>query len=73
MVVTEGIDKAGRDLNAETFINALETLDNFDTGGLCGPITYTDTSYKGGDTWKIFKADIASGKLIPLTGWRVPK
>ena len=73
LVMIEGLKRTGRELNTEALIDAMETIKNFDTGGLCGHITYSSTSHKGGNTWKIFKADIASGKLIPLTGWRVPK
>jgi len=72
MVVTEGIDKAGRDLNAETFIDALETLDNFDTGGLCGNVTYTSTRHKAGRYGKMYKADIEKEKFVPITDWIEP-
>ena len=69
-VVMEGLTRAGRGLNEETYIRALESIKNFDTGGLCGPINYSSTSHKGGNTWKIFKADPDTGKFIPMTGWR---
>jgi len=69
-VMVETLKRAGKDLDREGFIKAMESIKNFDTGGLCGPISYSSTSHKGGSTWKIFKADPASGKFIPLTGWR---
>ena len=69
-VTAEGLKRTGRDLNREAFIDALETIRNLDTGGLCGSINYSSTSHKGGNTWRIFKADPSTGKFIPLTGWR---
>ncbi|MDY7033672.1 MAG: ABC transporter substrate-binding protein [Thermodesulfobacteriota bacterium] len=69
-VLTQGLKKASRNFNEEKFINALESLENFDTGGLCNPITYSSTSHKGGDSWKIYKADPVAGRYIAVTGWR---
>ncbi|MDY7031220.1 MAG: ABC transporter substrate-binding protein [Thermodesulfobacteriota bacterium] len=67
---TEGIKMAGRDLDEDALIEALEGLKNFDTGGLSGPITFSATSHKGGDSWKIYKSDIVRKQYVALTGWR---
>ena len=69
-VLVEGLKRAGRNLNEKTLISALENIKNYDTGGLCGPISYSPTSHKGGDSWKIYKADPVNGKYVPLTRWR---
>ena len=69
-VMVETLKRAGKDLDREGFIKAMESIKNFDTGGLCGPISYSSTSHKGGNTWKMFKADTSSGKFIPITEWR---
>lgn len=66
----EGLKRTGRDLDREAFIDKMETIKNLDTGGLSGPVNYSTTSHKGGNTWKIFKADPATGKFIALTDWR---
>lgn len=70
LVTVESLKRAGRVLDRETYINVLEGIKNFDTGGLCGPISYSTTSHKGGNTWKIFKAEPDTEKFIPLTDWR---
>ncbi|MFH1624366.1 MAG: ABC transporter substrate-binding protein, partial [Pseudomonadota bacterium] len=70
VVSVEGLKRSGREIDRESFIDKMETIKNFDTGGLSGPINYSSTSHKGGNTWKIFKADISTGKFIPLTEWR---
>ncbi|MDY7030965.1 MAG: ABC transporter substrate-binding protein [Thermodesulfobacteriota bacterium] len=70
MMTAEGLKRTGPDLNREAFIDAMETIRNFDTGGLTGPINYSSTSHKGGNTWRIFRADPSTRKFIPLTEWR---
>ncbi|MBI4619503.1 MAG: ABC transporter substrate-binding protein [Desulfobacterales bacterium] len=69
-VMVEILKKAGKDLDREGFIKAMESIKNFDTGGLCGPLSYSPTSHKGGNTWKIFNAEPDTGKFIPVTDWR---
>ncbi|MFH1625891.1 MAG: ABC transporter substrate-binding protein [Pseudomonadota bacterium] len=46
-ILIEGLKRAGRDLNGEAFVDALETIKDFDSGGLTGPISYSSTSHKG--------------------------
>ena len=70
LVLSEGLKRAGRDLNEEAFITGLESMENFDTGGLSGPITYNSKSHKGGNSWKIYRADPVAEKFAPLTKWR---
>ena len=72
-VLLEGLNRTGKNLNEEALIKALESIKNYNTGGLSGSITYSSTSHKGGDSWKIYKADPAAKKYVPLTGWRTPK
>ncbi|MEW6616501.1 MAG: ABC transporter substrate-binding protein [Thermodesulfobacteriota bacterium] len=69
-VLVEGMKRAGKNLDAETLVDALETLKNFDTGGLCNPITYTSASHKGGDSWRIYRSDPVKQKYVPITEWR---
>ncbi|MDY7033176.1 MAG: ABC transporter substrate-binding protein [Thermodesulfobacteriota bacterium] len=68
----EGMKRAGRDLTPDSFVQALETLKNFDTEGLCGPITFSPTDHKGFSSCKLFKSDPSTGKLVPITDWRNP-
>ena len=51
---------------------ALETLKDFDTKGICGPITYTPTIHYGLSYSRLFRADPENSKLIPITEWRLP-
>ncbi|MEW6615971.1 MAG: ABC transporter substrate-binding protein [Thermodesulfobacteriota bacterium] len=72
-VMVEGMKRAGKNLDAETLVDSLESMKNYNTGGLCAPITYSSQSHKGGDSWRIYKADPAAGKFIPMTDWRKPE
>lgn len=72
MTYGEAIKRAGKNLTPDTFVDALETLKDFDSGGLTVPITYGSDNHKGGTSSMVFKADIAQGRLVPLTGWRKP-
>ncbi len=73
MLFAEGIKRAGKDLTPDTLKNALETLRDFDTGGIFPPVTYTPESHAPAKKMKLFKADVEKKRLVPLTGWRSPK
>ena len=45
-IVEEGLRRAGRDLTREKFIDALETMKDFDSGVLY-PVTFTRTNHEG--------------------------
>ena len=71
-VISEGIQRAGRDLDGEKLVDALETFRDFDTGGISGPITFTSQSHKATNYCKIFKTNMNKRKLIPVTAWMKP-
>ena len=62
----------GKDLTPESCVKALESIRDFDTRGLCGPVTFSATDHKGVSAVRLFKADPLSGKLIPITKWEDP-
>ncbi|MFH2012968.1 MAG: ABC transporter substrate-binding protein [Pseudomonadota bacterium] len=70
LIIIEALKRAGRDLDGEAIVRGLETMNNFNTGGVSGTISYSPTDHKGGDAWKIFKSDPSSGKFAPMTEWR---
>ena len=73
MMLVEGLKRAGKNIDTEKLIKALEGVKNFDTGNLCGPISYSPKSHKGGNSWKIYKSDTIKVRYIPQTGWRTVK
>ncbi|RJP55097.1 MAG: hypothetical protein C4549_08925 [Deltaproteobacteria bacterium] len=72
MLLCEGMKRAGRDLTPDSCVEGMETIRDFDTQGICGPITFTPTNHKALDSVKLFKADPGSGKLIPISDWKRP-
>ncbi|MDY7032072.1 MAG: ABC transporter substrate-binding protein, partial [Thermodesulfobacteriota bacterium] len=71
-ILYEGMKRAGTNLNAETLVDSIETIRDFDTKGLCGPITYTTNNHRGLYHCKLFKANPETGRFIPITDWRRP-
>ncbi|MEW6614021.1 MAG: ABC transporter substrate-binding protein [Thermodesulfobacteriota bacterium] len=72
-VLKEGLLRAGKDIDGERLVTALESIKNFDMKGLSGPVSFSSSNHKGMNSTKIFKADSSSGKLVPVTGWKVSK
>ncbi|MDY7032424.1 MAG: ABC transporter substrate-binding protein [Thermodesulfobacteriota bacterium] len=70
MISAEGMKRAGRDLNGETLVSTLESIQNFDTGDISGPINYSSKSHRGAEYIRFLKANIEKGRFVPITGWR---
>lgn len=59
----------GKELTAENMKAALNTIKDFDTGGLIGvPITISGNSIPVG---RIYQADASKGKMVPVSDWIV--
>lgn len=69
----EALKRAGKDLNPDTLRAAMETLKNFETGGIFAPMTYSATSHDPPQMVRFYKADVPGARLVPLTGWRSAK
>ena len=56
-VMAEGIERAAKkgDVTGESIKAALETIKDFDTGGVTSPITYTSTDHRGSKALKLFQ------------------
>jgi branched-chain amino acid transport system substrate-binding protein len=72
MLFTEAAKRtldAGKELNGPNLKAALNTIRNFDTGGLIGvPINIKGNSIPVG---RIYRADIKQGKMLPASDWIV--
>ena len=72
MVLTEGLRNAGRDLNEDGLIRAIESIKNFDTNGISGLVSYSSDNHKGGEYYRLLKADMEKKVFRPITEWRKP-
>ena len=72
-IFTEAIKRAGKNLNPDTLRDAMESLTNFESGGLLPPVNYSPQNHSPANMVKFFKADVPQKRLISITGWRKPK
>jgi branched-chain amino acid transport system substrate-binding protein len=72
-ILVEGLRRAGRNLTVEKFVDALETLREFDCGGMLSPMTYTSTSHNPSEYSKVVKADTERLIFVPVTKWVKPR
>jgi len=73
-ILVAGIEKtaaAGKDLTGENIKATLETLSNFDTGGVTQPITFTATDHAGSKALKVFQ--VKGGKWESITEFMTAK
>jgi branched-chain amino acid transport system substrate-binding protein len=71
MFLTQALQNVGRDLDREKLVDALESIKNFDTGGL-GKIQYGPNNRKGCDEYRVLKCDAKKQDFFPVTGWWQP-
>lgn len=69
--LTQALQNVGPDLTREKLIDAMEELQDFDTGGT-GPIKYGKNTRKGTHYYRILQADAAKKQFNPITDWHEP-
>ncbi|MEW6614339.1 MAG: ABC transporter substrate-binding protein [Thermodesulfobacteriota bacterium] len=68
-ILAEGIKRAGKDIDGEALVTALESIKNFDMRGLCGHVTFGPNDHKGSRYVKMYKANVEEGLLTPISDW----
>lgn len=66
-VMAEGIERVldnGEKLTGENIKAALETIQNFDTGGVTSPISFSSTSHRGNNSLRLYKVENGSWVAI---------
>ena len=71
MLTVEALQKCGRDLTREKFIDAIEQIQGFDCGGM-GKIQYGPNVRKGTHFYRILKADAKAKDFKAITDYREP-
>ena len=74
-VMLEGVERAlktGEPLTGESVKKALETLDDYETGGITAPITFSGESHRGNDSLRMHRVQggawVAIGDLMSAGG-----
>jgi ABC-type branched-subunit amino acid transport system substrate-binding protein len=69
MLIAEGLERAGRDLSRDAFVDAMESIKDFRPEGMGGPITFGPKRHHGLNSIRMCHAE--GGKHIPVTDYLV--
>jgi len=71
-VAVEGLKKAGRNLTRESYVEAMETVKNFNTTGLTAPITFGPNRRHGLNAVRLLRAQkAADNSYVEVMPWQV--
>jgi branched-chain amino acid transport system substrate-binding protein len=69
-LVVAGLERAGRTLTRERFIDAMESLTNWDAGGVMPNVSFSATNHHAQRSG--FICELRNGRLAEVTGWLTP-
>ncbi len=69
-LVVEGVEQAGRALTRERFIDAMESLKDWDAGGVMPNVSFSATNHHAQRAG--FICEMQGGRLVALTDWIQP-
>jgi branched-chain amino acid transport system substrate-binding protein len=70
-LVVEGLRRAGGDLTEDRFLDAMESINKWDSGGILPPVSFSATDHHAQDAG--FICELKNGRFEPLSGWQVPE
>jgi len=69
-LVVEGLQRAGPDLTEDTFLDAMESIVDWDSGGVMPPVTFSPSDHHAQTAG--FVCELRDGRFRPLTDWLSP-
>jgi hypothetical protein len=72
-VMVQGLRNAGRDLNPETLVKGLESIRNYDMGGMCPNITFGPGRHVSSFSSLILRADGKTKRYVIIDPIKEPK
>jgi ABC-type branched-subunit amino acid transport system substrate-binding protein len=69
-LVAEGLRRAGRDLTREGFIDAMESIEGWDSRGILPPVTFSRSNHHAQRAG--FVCELKDGRFQPVTSWATP-
>ena len=69
-LVVEGLQRAGEDLTTDEFLDSMESIKNWDSGGILPPVSFSAADHHAQDAG--FICELEQGRFNPLGGWLVP-
>ena len=73
IIMAEAMNRCGKDLTRDKLIETLETMKDFDTGGITGNITYSKTDHCPLSAMRVVKANPKTLRYEAVTEWGLPK
>ena len=70
LLVVEGLERAGKDLTRETFLDGMESIRAWDSGGIVPPVDFSATDHHAQNAG--FICELENGRFKPLTDWLAP-
>jgi len=69
-LVVEGLERAGDDLTRERFLDAMDSIRDWDSGGILPPVSFSATDHHAQDAG--FICELQDGRFKALSDWLVP-
>lgn len=69
-LVVEGLTRAGRDLTRERFLDAMESIRDWDSGGILPPVSFSSRNHHAQRAGIV--CELRDGRFVALTGWVEP-
>ncbi len=69
-LVVEGLQRAGRNLTRDGFLDAMESIRDWDSGGILPPVSFSATDHHAQDAG--FICELREGRFVALSDWLTP-
>lgn len=69
-LVVEGLERAGPELTRDGFLDAMESIRGWDSGGILPPVSFSAGDHHAQDAG--FICELKDGRFRPLSGWLSP-
>jgi branched-chain amino acid transport system substrate-binding protein len=69
-LVIEGLERAGSKLTEDAFLDAMESIDDWNSGGILPPVSFSATDHHAQDAG--FICELENARFRPIGDWLVP-
>lgn len=70
-LILEGLERAGPDLTEDAFLDAMESIRDWDSGGIMPPVSFSAEDHHAQRAGMM--CELKDGRFEPLTGWIEPE
>jgi len=69
-LVVEGLERAGAELTRERFLDAMDSIHDWDSGGILPPVSFSAADHHAQDAG--FICELKDGRFLALSDWMAP-